>query len=91
MSNRITPLIDVSPVWERECSIYPDAIKIPMSDGKVVTYRMEVTQPQFHPSYQKAMEIVENMPIYNGYKAKHEEQKKPNLWLRIQRLSERKR
>ena len=88
--NRIRPLADVSPVWERECSTYPDLIRIPMSDGKIVTYRQDITQP--HPAFKSLMESLEKLPVYPsdetpGYKAKHT--KKPNLWDRIQKARQK--
>lgn len=62
----------VAAIWEHESSDYPDLIKVPMEDSKVITYRREVEQP--HPQCLKTLEIIRVMKncTYGGYKAKHE-------------------
>lgn len=44
-SNRALPIPKVAAVWEHDDSEYPDAIRVSMTDGHVVTYRREVRQP----------------------------------------------
>ena len=56
---RVMPLPKVTGVWEHECSRYPDRIRIPMSDGKVVTYTIAVDMP--HPCFEAAMRSLDNM------------------------------
>ena len=48
---RVLPLPKVTGVWEHDTSQYPDKVRIPMSDRKVVTYRIDVDLP--HPSFLK--------------------------------------
>ena len=42
---RILPLPKITGVWRHEFSRYPDMVKVPMSDGKVVRYVIDVEQP----------------------------------------------
>ena len=56
---RVLPLPKVTGLWQYENSKYPDVIKVPMSDGKVITYRMDVQQP--HPCFEAAMNNLERM------------------------------
>ena len=56
---RVLPLSKVTGLWQYENSKYPDVIKVPMSDGKVITYRMDVQQP--HPCFEAAMNNLERM------------------------------
>lgn len=67
---RILPLPEVTGIWKYESSTYPDVIKVPMSDGKVVKYTIDVDLP--HPSFEKAMENVRKMKVGYQYKGKHE-------------------
>ena len=91
--SKIRPLVDVSPIWERELSTYPDVIRVAMEDGSVVTYRQDIQQPA--PAFTAAMMALDKMPVYGGpdvpgYKARHEITKKPNLWERIQMVRQTK-
>ena len=45
MSIRILPLPKVTGIWKYEWSKYPDAVRVPMSDGKVIRYVLDVEQP----------------------------------------------
>ena len=65
---RVMPLPKVTGIWEHDCSRYPDTIRIPMSDGKVITYRIDTKIP--HPCFDAAMKNVKNMAI--GYERKEE-------------------
>jgi hypothetical protein len=56
---RVLPLPKVTGVWEHDCSRYPDRIRIPMSDGKVVTYTISVDMP--HPCFEAAMKKLKGM------------------------------
>ena len=42
---RVLPLPKVTGVWQHDESRYPEIIRVPMSDGRVISYRMEVEQP----------------------------------------------
>lgn len=53
---------------DHEWSVYPDTVRIPMSDGHVETYVHLVEQP--HPQCRAAIEIVRNMNPA-GYIPKH--------------------
>ena len=56
---RVLTLPKVTGVWEHDCSRYPDRIRIPMSDGKVVTYTISVEMP--HPCFEAAMKKLKGM------------------------------
>ena len=59
---QVLPLPKVKGYWKYKCSRYPDTIKVPMSDGKVVTYHIEVEMP--HPCLTAALRNVRNMVGY---------------------------
>ena len=61
---QVLPLPKVKGYWKYKCSRYPDTIKVPMSDGKVITYHIEVDMP--HPIFLAAMKNIERMEKYNG-------------------------
>lgn len=56
---RVLPLPKVTGIWEHDFSKYPDVIRVPMSDGKVVKYVIDVQQP--HPSLEAAIRNIERM------------------------------
>lgn len=56
---RVMPLPKVTGVWEHDASRYPDKIRIPMSDGKVITYHIDVEMP--HPCFEAAIKTIERM------------------------------
>ena len=56
---RVMPLPDVCGKWLHDSSKYPDVIKIPMRDGKVIRYRIDIDQP--HPQLLEAIENIRNM------------------------------
>lgn len=94
--SKIRPLADVTPIWEREMSTYPDTIKVAMDDGTVVAYRIDTAQPgpegYIHPAHARAMEILQRMPTYggnpeHGYKARHVAQQKEDRWDRFVRAA----
>ena len=59
---RVMPLPKVTGIWEHDCSRYPDLIRIPMSDGKVITYHIDVDLP--HPCCIAINEGLERMEGY---------------------------
>ena len=56
---RVMPLPKVTGIWEHDASRYPDKIRIPMSDGKVITYHIDVDLP--HPCFEAAIKTIERM------------------------------
>ena len=56
---RVLPLPKVTGVWDHDSSRYPDRIRIPMSDGRVVTYHIDVEMP--HPCLEAAIKNIKNM------------------------------
>ena len=56
---RVLPLPKVTGIWEHDFSKYPDVIRVPMSDGKLVKYVIDVQQP--HPSLEAAIRNIERM------------------------------
>ena len=64
---RVLPLPKVTGFCDHDVSRYPDRIRIPMSDGQVVTYHIDVEMP--HPCFEAAMDGLDRMVV--GYRAKH--------------------
>ena len=60
---RVMPLPKVTGVWRHDSSRYPDEIRVPMSDGRIITYHIDVEMP--HPQLMAALENIRNM---EGYK-----------------------
>ena len=56
---RVMPLPKVHAVWEHDVSRYPDRVRIPMSDGRVVTYRIDEEMP--HPCFLESMKLIGKM------------------------------
>ena len=55
------PLVAVTAIWEKDSkSDYPETVRIPMDDGRVITYRLDVEQP--HPCFLNAIEILNGWP-----------------------------
>lgn len=44
-SRRVRPLTDVPAIYERFGSVYPEAILVPMEDGRTIEYRILAQQP----------------------------------------------
>ena len=42
---RILPLPKVTGIWTYDGSKYPDIVRVPMSDGKVIRYVLDIEQP----------------------------------------------
>ena len=66
---RILPLPKVTGIWDHEESDYPDEVRVPMSDGKVITYERKIGQPG--PNLIRPSDLLK-LHTYGGYKAKHE-------------------
>lgn len=41
---QVLPFPKVHPVWEHDWSVYPDIIRVPMSDGRVLNYYRVIEQ-----------------------------------------------
>ena len=54
--SRVMPLAPLCCLYERELSIYPDRIRVPMEDGQVVYYRID--DRQMHPSLAAALDSL---------------------------------
>ena len=67
---RIFPLPEVTGIWKYDASTYPEIIKVPMSDGKVIKYVMDVDMP--HPSFDAAIGNLRKMKVGYQYKGRHE-------------------
>jgi len=60
---QVLPLPKVRGIWKHRASRYPDVIRVPMSDGKVVKYVIDIEQP--HPAFLESMRIIGRMAV--GY------------------------
>ena len=63
---QVLPLPKVKGYWQHSCSKYPDVIKVPMSDGKVVTYHIHIEQPR-----PEVLAAIENIRKLEGYTHEH--------------------
>lgn len=65
------PLVPVRAIWEKNSiSKYPETIRVPMEDGHVISYRIDVEQP--HPCFLEAMDLIRSMKEGGyQYKEKH--------------------
>jgi hypothetical protein len=71
-TKQVLPLADVTGVWSSDFSEYPDRIRVAMSDGKVIDYRLDIDQP--HPAFRNVMGLLEKIPYgisKAGYRARH--------------------
>ena len=59
---RVLPLPKVTGVWKHDASKYPDVIRVPMSDGRVVKYVIDVEMP--HPCLTAAINGIRRMVGY---------------------------
>ena len=63
---RRKPLAAITAIWEKSSrSKYPETVCIPMNDGHIVKYRLDIEQP--HPCFLNAMELLKSMPVGMGY------------------------
>lgn len=58
--SRVMPLAPLCCLYERELSIYPDRIRVPMEDGRVVYYRLD--DRAMHPSLEAALKSLIRIP-----------------------------
>ena len=66
------PLVAITAIRDHPESEYPELVRIPMDDGMVVNYVIDVRQP--HPCFQKVMGLLEKVPYglsSKGYRARH--------------------
>ena len=53
-------------IWEKNSrSEYPETLRVPMDDGRVVNYRLDIEQP--HPAFLNAMDLLKSLPTGMGY------------------------
>ena len=64
---RVMPLPKVTGIWEHDFSTYPDIVRVPMSDGKVVNYYRDIDQPA--PVLGKLLDHY-NLTCQVGYKSR---------------------
>lgn len=69
-TEQIKPLGTGAPIWESDTSDYPDVIKMPMQDGRVITYRRDMSQQD--PRLLKSLDLIRamNKSTYGGRKEK---------------------
>lgn len=75
--NRVKPLADVCPIYDSDESEIPEAVRVPMNNGKVLTYRLD-TVDAAKQSCQTALDIIRHWRKQDeviGYKAKHLDKK----------------
>ena len=65
---QVFPLPKVLPDWAHKFGKYPDEIRVPMSDGKVIRYVMDVPQPA--PVFRSALDEYTELCI--GYERSNE-------------------
>ena len=74
---RVKPLADICPIYDSEESELPEAVRVPMDDGKVLTYRLDNADAA--NKYGKAMNTIihkwhaEDEQIGYQYKPRHEQ------------------
>jgi hypothetical protein len=68
--NRSRPLVRVSTIFDHAWSHYPDRIKVPMDDGRVIEYQITVTMPE--PVLGKMLDRFEKR--FLGYRFKKRRQ-----------------
>ena len=58
---RSRPLVPLKIIWDKDSqSEYAETVMIPMDNGHVIRYRIDVEQP--HPSFLLAMETLKRWP-----------------------------
>lgn len=81
---RVKPLAEICPIYDGPESEIPEAVRVPMSDGKVLTYRLDVTDAA-QQSCQRALEIIRKWNSQDetvGYRARHLDKKeRRRKWL----------
>ena len=69
MAKKIEPLSNVRYFWEHVEEGYPDKIRLAMSDGKIVTYRLESPQPK--PKRWNPLHEIIGYPRQTEYQPRH--------------------
>lgn len=73
MADRSRPLVPLRAIWDKgSISKYPETLRVPMDDGKVVNYVIDIQQP--HPCFENAINFIKSLPVTKG---RHE--KDPDL------------
>ena len=44
--NRSRPLVRVNSIYDTQWSHYPDRVKVPMDDGKIIEYHIDLKMPE---------------------------------------------
>lgn len=74
---RVKPLAGICPVYDSDESELPETVRVPMSDGKILTYRLDNADAA--NQYGKAMNVIirkwvaEDEQIGYQYKPRHEQ------------------
>ena len=74
---RVKPLADICPIYDSEESELPEAVRVPMDDGKVLTFWLDRPDAA-QLSCQKAIDIIRKWRKQDeviGYKARHLDKK----------------
>ena len=62
MADRSRPLVPLRAIWDKDSiSKYPETLRVPMDDGKVVNYVIDVKQP--HPCFEQAINFIKSLPL----------------------------
>lgn len=75
--SRVKPLADICPIYDSEDSEIPEAVRVPMSDGKVLTYYLD-HRDAADQCHQRNIAIIQKWNKEDeviGYKAKHMDKK----------------
>ena len=71
---RSRPLVRVSNIFDHAWSHYPDRIKVPMDDGRVVEYQITVNLPE--PVLGKLLDRFNQVCLVGGNKYKEKNRRK---------------
>lgn len=81
---RVKPLAEICPIYDGPESEIPEAVRVPMSDGKVLTYRLDNVDAA-NQYGQRMHAIIQKWNAEDevvGYKAKHLDKKeRRRKWL----------
>lgn len=68
MEDRIGPLSNVIGFWDHDLGGYPERIRLAMEDGHIVTYLLDVQQPEpnvipeYQPRHLKRPAMLQHQP-----------------------------
>ena len=71
--NRSRPLVRVNSIFEHQWSHYPDRIKVPMDDGRVIEYQITINLPE--PVLGKMLDRFNHICL-GGYKRRDKNRKR---------------